>query len=42
MVRWVVAELSYRFCKKPWFMHGLWSFGALLESIWPKGPALYE
>ncbi len=42
MVRWVVAEVSYRFCKKPWFMRWLWSFGAFVESIWPKGPALYE
>jgi flavin-dependent dehydrogenase len=41
MVRWFVAQISYRLSGHPWFMGLTWSLGGLLAAAWPRPAPLY-
>jgi flavin-dependent dehydrogenase len=41
LARWLVAWWGYRLCGHAWFMHLLWSLGALLAAAWPLPQPLF-
>jgi menaquinone-9 beta-reductase len=42
LVRWTIANGSYRFSGHPWFMHLLWTVGTVVAALWPKPAPLPE
>jgi flavin-dependent dehydrogenase len=41
LLRWLVAESSYRLSMHAWFVHLVWSLGGLLNRLWPIPADLY-
>jgi flavin-dependent dehydrogenase len=36
LLRWAIAHGSYRLSGHPWFMHLLWTLGAVVAALWPQ------
>jgi len=42
LLRWFIAQGSYRLSGHPWFMHFVWTLGAVLATLWPQPAPLPE
>jgi hypothetical protein len=36
LLRWAIAHGSYRLSGHPWFMHLIWTLGAVVAALWPQ------
>jgi flavin-dependent dehydrogenase len=42
LLRWFIANASYRLSGHPWFMHFVWSLGTVVAALWPRPAPLPE